>query len=512
MNSTMEDGRLEMGRTFRLCAEALDPAALAEELAHPRAGALVAFEGWVRNHNDGRPVEALEYEAFGPMAVSEGEKLLSAAQKRFAILDVLVAHRTGPVAIGDRAVWVGVTSEHRQEAFLACRWIMDALKREVPIWKRETYADRPESEWVNAGAGGSETVEDAAANPHYARQIKLPGFGAEGQRKLANARVLVIGAGGLGCPALQYLAAAGVGALCISDGDRVEASNLHRQILYGASDIGRNKAEAAADRLRDLNPHISLRALADAATPSTLPNWLREVDLVLDCCDGFESAYAIHDLCWNAGIPLVQAAVHQFDGWVQVIDPACAAEAGCFRCQWPEAPPVGCVGTCADAGVLGATPGLLGVHQAAQALQVLLDWPDALRRHTLHVDLLSGATRRLRRRPRADCVCAKGPQSLPEDHLLYPGSKARTLLSKATVIDIREAIEREDAPDWILGLPHAPRSDWEQIPERFPQRPLVLACAAGVRTRLCLELLGHPPGIHAWTRPITDLPGFDPER
>lgn len=504
MSLEMEDGRWEMGEKFRLCAEKLNPTSLAEELAHPRAGALVAFEGWVRNHNDGRPVLALEYEAFGPMAVSEGEKLLTAAKARFAIIDVLVAHRIGPVSIGDRAVWVGVTSEHRQEAFLACRWIMDALKREVPIWKRETYADRPESEWVNAGSGGSETVEDAAANPHYARQIKLPGFGAEGQRKLAAARVLVIGAGGLGCPALQYLAAAGVGTLRIADGDRVEASNLHRQILFGASDIGRNKAEAAADRLRDLNPHISLQALADAATPSTLPNWLKEVDLVLDCCDGFESAYAIHDLCWNAGIPLVQAAVHQFDGWVQVIDSK--ADAGCFRCQWPEAPPIGCVGTCADAGVLGATPGLLGVHQAAQALQVLLDWPDALRRHTLHVDLLSGATRRLRRRPRADCVCSLASHSAPRDNLLFPGTQATALLQSATLIDIREAIERKHAPAWILALPHVPRSEWTQIPERFPQRPLILACAGGVRSRLCIDQLGHPPGIYAWTRGIMEIP------
>ena len=317
--------------------------------------------------------------------------------------------------------------------------------------------------------------------------------------------MVVIGAGGLGCPALQYLAAAGVGSIRIIDGDAVEVSNLHRQVLFGFADIGRNKAEAAAGRLRDLNANISIQAIADAAYPDTLAQLITGADLVLDCTDGFESKYAIHDACWKAGIAVVQASVHQLDGWVQVIDPA--ANSGCFRCQWPEAPPPGCIGTCADAGVLGVTPGSLGVMQATQAIAHLTGHPDTLSDATLYVDVMSGRTQRVKRYPDSNCACQTGnifPE--PSRGLLMPGLIARKLINEATLLDIRELKEREKDPDWIRDLPCAPREEWNRIPERYSGRPLVLCCSMGVRTRACLELLGHPDGIYAWTRPIFELP------
>jgi adenylyltransferase/sulfurtransferase len=493
---------------FKLSESPIDPAACAEALANDRAGALVTFEGWVRNHNDGRPVEALSYEAFGPMAVAEGEKLLSEAKNRFAILDAHVVHRTGPTVIGDRAVWVGVTAEHRQEAFLAGRWIMDEIKRQVPIWKKETYADAECSEWVNTtGAAENDSTDgmDVVGNPHYSRQVRLKDFGVEGQLKLARAKILVVGAGGLGCPALQYLAAAGVGFIRIADGDAVDVTNLHRQILFGNSDIGRNKAEAAAGRLRDLNPHISLEAVADAVYVSTLADLIKDVDLVLDCTDGFESKYLISDVCWNAGLPVVQASVHQYDGWVQIVDPE--ANAGCYRCQWPEAPPVGCVGTCAEAGVIGVTPGTLGVLQAAQAIAYLTGHTDALTGSTLYMDVLSGRTQCIKRQANPSCSCGR-TTSKPEESLnvLLPGKRAMELAREATIIDIREPRERIGNPDWIQQIPNVPHSEWGSILDRFNDRPIILCCAAGIRTRACLAMLGNPDGVYAWSKSISEVP------
>jgi len=489
---------------FSLSEKPIDPVACAEELKNPRAGALVTFEGWVRDHNDGRPVTSLIYEAFDSMAVSEGRKLLEEAKKRFTILEAHAVHRIGPTVIGDLAVWVGVASEHRQEAFLAGRWIMDEIKRSVPVWKKESYADQDCSEWINTGSEANPVGEDPSENPQYSRQIAIKGFGKEGQRKLANASILVIGAGGLGCPALQYLAAAGIGSIRIADGDSVEITNLHRQVLFGNSDLGRNKAEAAAERLRNLNPNISLQAIADAAYADTLPEMLTGVDLVLDCTDGFDSKYGIHDVCWRAGVPVVQASVHQFDGWVQIIDPG--ADSGCYRCQWPEAPPAGCVGTCAEAGVLGVTPGTLGVLQATQAISFLIDHPDALRDAILYMDVFSGRTRRIKRVPGDDCPC-RGNEPWPEEsgNLLMPGTRATKLASEATLIDLREPVERTGDPDWIQQLPSAPRSEWPSLLDRFQERPLILCCAGGRRAISLLKEMGNPPGVYAWSKSIHEM-------
>ena len=227
--------------------------------------------------------------------------------------------------------------------------------------------------------------------------------------------------------------------------------------------------------------------------------------LVLDCTDGFESKYAIHDACWVAGIPVVQASVHQYDGWVQVIDPA--AGSGCLRCQWPEAPPPGCIGTCAESGVLGVAPGSLGVLQAAQAIAWLTGHPDVLTDATLYMDVFSGRSQRVKRTPSTNCQC-RGNNGFTVKHvnLLFPGLRARQLLRDATILDIRESKEREGDPDWIQLIPNTPRNGWKDILRSHTKRPLVLCCSMGIRTRTCLDLLGHPEGVYAWTKPIGELP------
>jgi adenylyltransferase/sulfurtransferase len=382
---------------------------------------------------------------------------------------------------------------------------MDEIKRQVPVWKKEDYADDQCSEWVNTNESSMASGGDPSLNPQYSRQVNMRGFGPEGQRKLADSKVLVIGAGGLGCPALQYLAASGVGYIKIVDGDQVDVTNLHRQILFGHSDIGKNKAEAAAHRLRDLNPHISLEAIADAAYPDSMGGLIDGADLVLDCTDGFESTYAIHDACWQAEVPLVQASVHQYDGWVQIIDPA--GESGCYRCQWPEAPPIGCIGNCAEAGVLGVTPGALGVLQASQAIAFLIGHPDAATDSTVYMDVFSGKTRRIKRSARADCPCGNGqPWPAHENQILLPGMRARKILGQAVLVDLREPAERRSDPDWIQEMPSVPRSEWPGLLDEFSQRPLVLCCAAGVRARNLLRKLDNPVGVYAWSKPIHELP------
>lgn len=476
---------------------------LIEALRNPAAGAFVAFEGWVRDHHDGREVQRLEYETFAEMAQREGQRLLDDARQRFAIIGAKAVHRTGALVLGDCAIWVGVTAAHRQEAFLACRWIMDTLKERLPIWKKEFFA-QGEPVWVHAARGSASASFDPAVNPYYQRQVSLPMIGTAGQRQLADARVLVIGAGGLGCPALQYLTAAGIGHLTIVDGDCVEESNLHRQILFNSTDIGRNKATTAAERLRLLNPHVSICAVDDAATSETLPPLLENIDLVLDGTDNFETKYTIHDLAWQAGVPLVQASVYQLDGLVQVFNPR-HPEHGCFRCLWPEAPPVGAVCNCAEAGVLGVTPGLLGVWQATEVLKLLLDAPGQLRADTLHVNVLDGTTLRIRREVRADCCCqgrANWPK--PPAGLLFPGRTARELRNNVRTIDLRETDELDQYPSNMPEALHRPGSRWHELTQMANGTPVVLCCAGGTRSRQCLEQLGNPKGWYAWTRSIRE--------
>jgi adenylyltransferase/sulfurtransferase len=220
----------------------------------------------------------------------------------------------------------------------------------------------------------------------YARQMLLPPVGAEGQRRLKGARVLVVGAGGLGSPVALYLAAAGVGTLGLVDDDRVDASNLHRQVLYGTADVGRPKLDAAARRLRDLNPHVRVEPHRARLTAANAAALVAGHDLVVDGTDNFAARYAVNDACVAAGVPNVYGSVHRFEGQVSVF----AAPGGpCYRCLFPAPPPEGSVASCAEGGVLGVLPGLVGMLQAAEALKLLLGAGEPLVGRLLVVDALA---------------------------------------------------------------------------------------------------------------------------
>ncbi len=210
----------------------------------------------------------------------------------------------------------------------------------------------------------------------YSRQIILRGVGGPGQNKLKAARVLAIGAGGLGSPALQYLAAAGVGTIGIVDDDQVELSNLHRQILHGTADVGRPKVDSAADALERINPHVRIEKLAIKLDESNARALVAGYHLTLDGSDNFATRYAVSDACFYERRTLVTAAIGEFDGTLTTLKPHAKRGDGdpspTYRCLFPEAPPPGSIPTCAEAGVLGALGGLLGSLMALEVIREIV--------------------------------------------------------------------------------------------------------------------------------------------
>lgn len=241
----------------------------------------------------------------------------------------------------------------------------------------------------------------------YARHLALPQVGLEGQEKLKAARVLLVGAGGLGSPAALYLAAAGVGSIGLVDFDTVDASNLHRQLLYGTRDVGRPKLEAAARRLEDVNPNARVERHETRLTSENALDIVRRYDVVLDGTDNFPTRYLVNDACVLAGKPNVYASVFRFEGQASVF---WAEKGPCYRCVYPEPPPPGLAPTCAEGGVLGVLPGLLGLVQAVETIKLLLGIGDSLVGRLLLVDTLSMQFREMKLQKNPSCaVCGKNP-------------------------------------------------------------------------------------------------------
>lgn len=227
----------------------------------------------------------------------------------------------------------------------------------------------------------------------YARHLVLPEVGGPGQQKLKAARVLVIGAGGLGSPVIQYLAAAGVGTIGIVDDDTVALSNLQRQILHGTADVGRTKVASAADAVAELNPNVSVVAHAVRLSDDNAGELVHGYDIVADGSDNFATRYAVSDACCREARPLVTAAVGRFDGSLTTLRPFETTPDGTpnptYRCLFPEAPPAGIIPTCAEAGILGVLTGLVGTLQALEVLKEILGIGSGLVGKLLLVDALS---------------------------------------------------------------------------------------------------------------------------
>src|SRR5690554_2171391 len=244
----------------------------------------------------------------------------------------------------------------------------------------------------------------------YSRHMLLPEIGLEGQQRLQAARVLLLGAGGLGSPAAWYLAAAGVGTLRIADPDVVDRSNLHRQILHTEASIGTPKVESATDRLTALNPRTRIEAVQELVTSDNVERLLADVDVVIDGADNFAIRYLLNDACVKLEKPLVYGAVHRFEGQVSVFDAGRhRGEYPCYRCLFPEPPPPEFAPNCSEAGVLGILPGVVGLLEATEAIKLLLGLGEPLRGRLLHFDAMGMRFRETRLGPDPDCpLCAPG--------------------------------------------------------------------------------------------------------
>jgi molybdopterin/thiamine biosynthesis adenylyltransferase/rhodanese-related sulfurtransferase len=247
-------------------------------------------------------------------------------------------------------------------------------------------------------------------NERYSRHLLLPEVGVAGQQRLRQARVLMIGAGGLGSPAAFYLAAAGVGHLRIADDDVVDRSNLQRQILHTEARIGEPKVASAQATLAALNPRTQVEAVAERVTAENVERLLDSVDVVLDGADNFPARYLLNDACVKLGKPLVYGAVQRFEGQVSVFDAGRhRGEQPCYRCLFPEPPPPEFAPNCAEAGVLGVLPGVIGLLQATEVIKLLLGTGETLAGRLLHFDALAMRFRETRLRHDPDCpVCAAG--------------------------------------------------------------------------------------------------------
>jgi molybdopterin/thiamine biosynthesis adenylyltransferase/rhodanese-related sulfurtransferase len=263
--------------------------------------------------------------------------------------------------------------------------------------------------WKEAGlriqTGGLLSEEDMQ---RYARHLILPEVGEEGQQKLLAGRVLLIGAGGLGCPTALYLAAAGVGTIGLVDADVVDKSNLQRQVLFGQSDVGRPKVEAARDRLLDLNPGIEVVAHHDLMTSHNAFDIMEGYDIIVNGCDNFPTRYLVNDAAVLTGKPVVDGSIFRFEGQATVYNPA---EGGpCYRCLYPEPPPPGEVPSCAEGGVLGVLPGTVGLMQATEVVKLLIDAGDSLVGRLVLYDALDMKFRELKLKRNVECpVCGDAP-------------------------------------------------------------------------------------------------------
>jgi adenylyltransferase/sulfurtransferase len=259
--------------------------------------------------------------------------------------------------------------------------------------------------FIPAIAGGAVPFTETQVQ-RYSRHLILPEIGGRGQRKLLNAKVLMIGAGGLGSPAALYLAAAGVGTLGIVDFDAVDLTNLHRQILHGHKDIGRHKLDSARDRLADVNPDVQMVAHPEALTSDNALEIMGQYDMVVNGCDNFPTRYLVNDASVLLKKPLIDGSIFKFDGQVTVFMPG----KGCYRCLFPAPPPPGAVPSCAEGGVLGVLPGIVGSIQAVETIKLILGLGEPLVNRLLLFDALSMEFREVKIRRDPECpVCGDNP-------------------------------------------------------------------------------------------------------
>ena len=373
---------------------------------------------------------------------------------------------------------------------------------------------------------GRETTLSNDEVLRYSRHLILPDVGVEGQRRLKAGRVLLIGAGGLGSPLALYLAAAGVGTLGLVDFDVVDVSNLQRQVLHGTKDIGRPKLESARDRIHDVNPHVHVEAYETKLTSENALDIIRDYDIVIDGTDNFATRYLTNDACVLLGKPNVYGSIFRFEGQASVF----ATEEGpCYRCLFPEPPPPGLVPSCAEGGVLGVLPGLVGTIQATEGIKLLLGVGEPLIGRLLLVDALAMRFRtvKLRKDPACpacgthelrelidyDQFCGVAASIAPATTSEIPEITPATLAERLRrgddleLIDVREPHELTIAQ--IPGVRLVPLGTLaEALPSLDSSRETVVICRTGARSGRAVKQLqaagfrrvwNLAGGIHRWS-------------
>jgi adenylyltransferase/sulfurtransferase len=367
-----------------------------------------------------------------------------------------------------------------------------------------------------------------AEKQRYQKHLNLPELGAAGQLKLKNSRVLVVGAGGLGCPVLLYLTAAGVGTIGIIDPDRVDLSNLQRQVLYTTDEVGQPKVKVAVGHLKRLNPELTFNSYATALDVSNARNIISEYDLVIDCTDNFKVRYLVNDTCVLQQKPFIYGAIHRFEGQVAVLnnDLGNGQRGPTYRCLFPEYPNDIEIPNCNDTGVLGVLPGVIGTYQASEAIKLITGIGQLLNEQLLMLDLLNASQQKIKTRRRADAdelarqglasgyrtaSMASGPQTMGVQEL----ADRLALGEEIFLLDVRERPEFE-----LCHLDNAVLIPVSMIPnnrKRIPtDRPVVVYCHHGMRSANVVNYLytqegltnlyNLEGGINAWAREVeTDM-------
>lgn len=350
----------------------------------------------------------------------------------------------------------------------------------------------------------------------YSRQIVLPELGIDGQERLRSARVLVVGAGGLGSPAALYLAAAGIGTIGLVDNDTVDASNLHRQVLHTAADVGRDKTESGAESLRRLNPLVQLHMHQERLTRRRAEILFQEYDVILDGSDNYQTRYAINDACAAVGKPWVYGSVERFSGQVSVFG---APKGPCYRCLFPEAPAIGSTASCEEIGVLGAVPGVVGSLQAIETIKCILDIGEPLIGRLLQIDFLSVSMQTIQFTRREDCpACVETAVTTYANQL--DGVEDIEPLELATRItgdggDSLQLLDIREPWEWAVGRigdpMFVPMGELERRLIALDRaKEMIVYCHHGTRSSVAVEWLrarGYRArnlvgGIDRWSREI----------
>ena len=418
--------------------------------------------------------------------------------------------------------------------------IRHAQRLDTPVKDGDTISIIP------AIAGGAATEAEVQARElpalsndeiaRYSRHLIMPEVGMEGQRKLKAARVLMIGTGGLGAPTGMYLAAAGVGTLGVVDFDVVDASNLQRQIVHGTKDVGRPKIESARDRLSDINPHIKIEAYETRLTSENALELFREYDMVVDGTDNFPTRYLVNDACVLTGKANVYGSIFRFEGQASVF---WAARGACYRCLYPEPPPPGLVPSCAEGGVLGVLPGIIGAIQANEAIKLILGGGEPLVNRLLLFDAWKLRFRELKLRKDPACpVCGENPTVkelidyeqfcglTPPPAAAETNSETEGRMEEITATELKQRIDhgddlqiidvREPNEYDIARIPGAKLIPLAQVTQRAGEieenRETVVHCKGGARSARAIEaltrsgfkgkLVNLKGGITAWSNDV----------